>query len=41
MSPTTFPGQVVAIVIMVTSIGIIGALISIVSSAFEAAGGSE
>ena len=41
MSPTTFPGQCVAILIMVTSIGIIGALISIVSSAFEAAGSSE
>ena len=38
MSPTTFPGQCVAILIMVTSIGIVGALISIVSSAFEAAG---
>ena len=41
MSPTTVPGQVVAILIMITSIGIIGALISIVSSAFEAAGSSE
>ncbi len=41
MSPTTFPGQCVAILIMVTSIGIIGALISIVSSAFEAAGSAE
>ena len=38
MSPTTFPGQCVAILIMITSIGIIGALISIVSSAFQAAG---
>lgn len=41
MSPTTGPGQCVAILIMITSIGIVGSLISIVSSAFDAADGSS
>ncbi len=40
-SPTTFIGQCVAIVIMFTSIGIVGSLISIVSSAFDAADGNS
>ncbi len=35
MSPTTVAGQTVATVIMVTSIGIVGALIGIVSTAFN------
>jgi voltage-gated potassium channel len=37
MSPATFPGQMVASLIMITSIGIVGALIGIISSAFNAA----
>jgi len=40
-SPNTFIGQCVAIVIMFTSIGIVGSLISIVSSAFDAADGNS
>ena len=40
-SPITFIGQCVAIVIMFTSIGIVGSLISIVSSAFDAADGNS
>lgn len=41
MSPTTIPGQCVAILIMLTSIGIVGSLISIISSAFESANGAS
>jgi voltage-gated potassium channel len=35
MSPSTVPGQGVAMVLMLTSIGIVGALIAIVGSAFD------
>ena len=41
MSPTTIPGQCVAILIMLTSIGIVGSLISIISSAFDSANGAS
>lgn len=37
MIPVTVPGQTIAVMIMFTSIGIVGALIGIVSTAFDAA----